>query len=302
MGGRTKLDLSASELAINKTVSEPTGLDLKSAAIGIVRMVNARMADEIRVNAAKKGIDLSGFTLVTFGGAGPVHAAAVANDLDIPRVLVPSKPGAFSAFGLLCADVIHDYVRSDLHPLFKLSPDVVENSFIELENRARLELVREGFSTPDFKFQREVDLRYGGQGYELRVPLLGINRPFSETAFFTLAEEFHKRHEDAHGHAARGAEIELVSYRLRAVVEESKIDLSKSSSADDFLETKCSFRNIIFDENTIVKTIVKQREALKKGERIKGPVVVEQIDSTTVVPPNWSLMVDKCNNLILERN
>jgi len=301
LGGRIKLDLSASELAISKTISEPTGLDLRSSAIGIVRMVNARMADEIRVNAAKKGIDLSGYTLVPFGGAGPVHAAAVAEDLDISRVLVPSKPGAFSAFGLLCADVMHDYIRSDLHPFFELSPDAVENSFMELENRARVDLVREGFSETDFKFQREIDLRYGGQGYELRVPLLSVEPPFSETDFCTLAEEFHQRHEDVHGHAARGAEIELVSYRLRAVVEESKINLSKSSSSDDILDTNCLFRNVIFDENTIIKTMFKPREALRKGERIRGPVIVEQIDSTTLVPPNWSLTVDEFNNLILER-
>ena len=135
-----------------------------------------RMADEVRVFAAKRGVDLSAFTLLPFGGAGAVHAAAVADELGMRRILVPPRPGAFSALGLLCTDVVHDYIRSELQAARRgHAPSMPRQIFAALEAKARDELAGRGHGPRrEARFARELDLRYTGQGYELRTPLDGL--------------------------------------------------------------------------------------------------------------------------------
>src|SRR5205085_5075547 len=144
-------------------------MELLDAAAGIQRIVDMRMADEVRVFAAKRGVDLSVFTLLPFGGAGAVHAAAVAQELGMRRILVPPRPGAFSALGLLCTDVVHDYIRSELRPFADVAPEHAEEIFRQLQAKARGELAAEGMDPAKASFTRELDLRYSGQGYELRI-------------------------------------------------------------------------------------------------------------------------------------
>ncbi len=301
LGGQMRLDTQAAEQIIFGTIAEPMGTDLATAATGIVRVVNARMADEIRVQAAKKGVDLSDFTLVPFGGAGPVHAAAVAQDLGIPRVLIPASPGAFSAFGLLCADVVHDYIRSDLHSLERLLPNNMEIAFSKLEKKAKEDLEKEGLGNAPVKFQREVDLRYGGQGYELRVNLEGFLPPISADNLIELAERFHVRHEVVHGHAARDAEIELVSYRVRAIVEESKLDLTPVSLEEYPSIGEQEYRAVNFGTLGAIQAKIISRDSLSGAAIIEGPAIIEQLDSTTIVPPGWTMSPDCYGNLVLNR-
>jgi N-methylhydantoinase A len=260
------------------------------------------MADEIRVQAAKKGVDLSGFTLVPFGGAGPVHAVAVAEDLGIPRVLVPASPGAFSALGLLCADVVHDYIRSDLQDLDGIDSDHVESAFTTLEERAAKELQEEDLGDEDKHFLREVDLRYAGQGYELRVPIEGIPTPLDTAGFAALAERFHERHEAVHGHAARGALIEVVSYRLRAVVPMPKIEMLSSIDQETTRSGQPSDNRAFRDaRGNSIEAAVWRREDLPAEGDIEGPIIVEQLDATTVVPGGWSVRLDDAGNMELFR-
>ncbi len=299
LGGRMSLDAAASEAAILSHVAAPMSVDLPTAASGIQRVVNARMADEIRVQAAKKGVDLAGFTLVPFGGAGPVHAAAVAQDLGIPRVLVPGNPGAFSAFGLLCADVVHDYVRSDLRDLAGIDPVHVEDAYATLERRASEEFANEGLADEEHVFLREVDLRYAGQGYELRVPLEGLDLPLDADGFAALEERFHTRHEDVHGHAARGADVEVVSYRLRAVVPMPKLEIGQDENGEG--RASCGTRVLITAQGEEAEAAIWRREDLPMGTPLDGPVIVEQLDSTTVVPRGWTVSRDRRGNLLLER-
>ncbi len=173
LGGAQTLDVTASRAALKTHVADPLKMDVLAAAAGIQRIVDMRMADEVRVFAAKRGVDLSAFTLLPFGGAGAVHAAAVAEELGMRRILVPPRPGAFSALGLLCTDVVHDYIRSGLQPLADVSADHAEDIFRQLEGKAREELAAEGMDANAARFLRELDLRYTGQGYELRTPLDG---------------------------------------------------------------------------------------------------------------------------------
>ena len=174
LGGSQTLDVAASRAALQEHVAATLKMDVLEAAVGIQRIVDMRMADEVRVFAAKRGVDLSAFTLLPFGGAGAVHAAAVAEELGMRRILVPPRPGAFSALGLLCTDVVHDYIRSELKPLADVTPDHAEDIFRQLEAKAREELKAEGMDPASAAFLRELDLRYTGQGYELRTSLDGL--------------------------------------------------------------------------------------------------------------------------------
>ena len=177
-------------------------MDVLEAAVGIQRSVDMRMADEVRVFAAKRGVDLSAFTLLPFGGAGAVHAAAVAEELGMRRILVPPRPGAFSALGLLCTDVVHDYIRSGLKPLAEVTPDHAEDLFRQLEAKARDELTAEGMDPASAAFLRELDLRYTGQGYELRTSLDGLFKDrLTATSLAAARERFDERH--AHSRPGR---------------------------------------------------------------------------------------------------
>ncbi len=303
LGGTMALDGEAAARAVAEKVAAPMAMELTRAAAGIVRVINARMADEIRVQAARKGVDLSDFTLVPFGGAGPVHAAAVAEELGIPRVLVPVNPGAFSALGLLCTDIMHDYIRSELRALDGLAPDHAEDCFAGLEARAADDLAAEGLAGAEVEFVREADMRYAGQGYELRIGLDGIAAGAIDAAALTaLAARFHERHAALHGHAAPDAPVEMVSYRLRAVVRVQKLDAqagaAEAGSGGD--ATPSARRDVIFGDAAAVDTPVYRRDALGAAQRIAGPAIIEQPDATTVVPPGWTLTRDPHGNLVME--
>jgi N-methylhydantoinase A len=299
LGGRMALDAAASRAAVETHVAKPLGMAVEDAAAGICRVVNALMADEIRVQSARKGIDLAGFTLVPFGGAGPVHAAAVARDLGIPRVLVPAMPGGFSALGLLCADVVHDYMRSELRPLAALAPARMEEAYAALEARARDELAAEGLGEAATMLIREADLRYAGQGYELRVPLDGMPVPVDAAGLAALETRFHDRHEAVHGHAARDAAVDVVSYRLRALVPMPKLSHGGGAVASGAAAAPYDRRRAVMADGAAVECNVWRRAALPVGEALPGPLIVEQVDATTVAPPGWTVRLLADGNLEL---
>ncbi len=301
LGGETPLDGAAARRTVEDALSAPMGLTIDEAAAGIVRLINARMADEIRVQAAKKVIELGEFTLVPFGGAGPVHAAMVADELGIRRVLVPPNPGAFSALGLLCSDIVHDYVRSEVRDLAALSPDHAEAQFAGLEQQAALDLDGEGLGAAARHFIRELDLRYAGQGYEIRTPLDGIEAsPMTKGGLAAIESRFHELHLAMHGHAARDQAIELVSYRLRVRSPVPKQDLPARGALPDSPATPTGTRTVTFDGRTHHQAPVYARDGLTAAA-IDGPAIIEQFDSTTVLPPGWHARLDNFGNIVAER-
>ena len=304
LGGAQRLDLAAARAALQTHVADPLKMDVLAAAAGIQRIVDMRMADEVRVFAAKRGVDLSAFTLLPFGGAGAVHAAAVAAELGMRRILVPPRPGAFSALGLLCTDVVHDYIRSELRPLAEVAADHAEDIFRQLEAKAGAELRAEGMKPADAGFARELDLRYTGQGYELRTPLDGLFADRLTAASLAAArEKFDQRHAQIHGHAARERPVEVVSYRLRVRVAVPKFEPREEpppTSPRAVAEAVKGRRDIAIDGKTTAATIY-ERDRLDIGAAVAGPAVVEQFDATTVIPPGWRAKVDGFRNLVLER-
>ncbi len=304
LGGAQKLDVAAARATLKAHVADPLQMDVTAAAAGIQRIVDMRMADEVRVFAAKRGVDLSAFTLLPFGGAGAVHAAAVAEELGMRRILVPPRPGAFSALGLLCTDVVHDYIRSELRTLADVTADHAEDIFRQLEGTARTELAAEGMNAADARFTRELDLRYTGQGYELRTPLEGLFEDgLTAAALRAARDKFDERHAQIHGHAAKERPVEVVSYRLRLRVAVPKYEPRAAPPppsprpADEAVKGQ---RTISLNGTTMQATLY-ERARLDIGATIAGAAVVEQFDATTLIPPGWSGRVDGYGNLILTR-
>lgn len=305
LGGSQTLDVNASWEAIKTHVADPLNVTVMEAAAGIRRIVDMRMADEVRVFAARRGVDLTSFTLLPFGGAGAVHAAAVAEELGMRCILVPPRPGAFSALGLLCTDVVHDYIRSDLKPLNAVTPEQSEEIYRLLERKAREELTQEGMDVANASFSRELDLRYSGQGYELRTPLDGLfDQQLTAASLIAARTRFDERHAQIHGHAAANRPVEVVSYRLRARVSVPKYQPqqeSESPSSASIDQAIKSRRTLHVSVELSAEATVYERDKLGVGAEISGPAIVEQFDATTIIPPGWIARVDAYRNLMLEK-
>src|SRR5712691_10495476 len=305
LGGAQTLDAAASHRALAAHVADPLRMSVPEAAAGIRRIVDMRMADAVRVFAAKRGVDLTSFTLLPFGGAGAVHAAAVAEELGMRRILVPPRPGAFSALGLLCIDVVHDHIRSELKPLADVAAEHAEGIFARLEAKAREELIAEGMRATEARLSRELDLRYTGQGYELRTPLDGLYHDRLTPDSLELARaRFDERHAHIHGHAARERPVEVVSYRVRVRVAVPKFEPREERPSPTPRPVAAAVkgrRTVAFDADTRVEATVYERERLDIAVSLKGPAIVEQFDATAVIPPGWTARTDGYRNLILEK-
>jgi N-methylhydantoinase A len=304
LGGAQSLDVAAARAALERHVAAPLRISMLEAAAGIRRIVDIRMADEVRVFAAKRGVDLTAFTLLPFGGAGAVHAAAVADELGMRSILVPPRPGAFSALGLICTDVVHDYMRSELKPLLDITADDAEAAFAALEAKAREDIKSEGLSTADARYTRELDLRYAGQGYELRTPLDGLfaGRVTADTLTGARAR-FDERHAHIHGHSAKDRPVEIVSYRLRLRVAVPKYQQREDTASPrrPAEQARKGERAVYFDSARATLSTLYERDKLDPGAMFAGPAIVEQFDATTAVPPGWHATVDGFGNLILAR-
>jgi len=302
LGGSQTLSIEAAKLAIATDVAKPLNLSLHHAAAGVRHIVDMKMADEVRVFAARRGVDLTNFTLLPFGGAGAVHAVAVAEELGMKRILVPARPGAFSALGLLCTDVVHDHIRSDLKPLEMISADFAEKIYQELQHKAVEDLINEGLDPEKASFSREIDLRYTGQGYELRTSLDGLfTGALSSQSLSAVRNRFDELHEKIHGHSAANRSVEVVSYRLRVSVQVPKYQhKTQGAKPKDMGNAKKGERLIYPRGENAQHAVVYERERLWVGDSFKGPAIIEQFDATTVNPMGWKASVDAHLNLILE--
>ena len=212
LGGEMSVHLKEAQEVLYKKIAEPLGLSLTAAAQGIIEVVNANMIRGIRRVSVEKGYDPRDFALVPFGGAGPLHGVELAQALNMTEIVVPVHPGIASAYGMLSADVRHDYVQTLIGPLDGADRSRLEEIYSGMESQARGQLAKEGFSGPAVALTRLADLRYQGQSYELSLEL--SPGPVSETALADLTEDFHREHARAYGHARQGEPLELVNLRL----------------------------------------------------------------------------------------
>jgi N-methylhydantoinase A len=289
---RTDLAMDALE-----AVGERTGLDPVGVAASALRLINVHMSRAVRLVSLERGLDPRDFALMAFGGAGPMHAAELADELGIAEVLVPPSPGLFSSIGLLFSDLRYDYVRGMVRRLDDLDVAAVEVAFSDMEAEASAQLARDGYSAERAALHRSIDLRYAGQGFELTV---STGSPFHEDAANRAARSFHDRHRDVYGYAAEAEPLEVVALRLAALVSVTKPRLARETKAGrqpsaDALRT----RRKAFFGDTWHEARVYERNALRAENRLEGPAIVEQYDATTVVPPGWIAKVDELRNLRL---
>jgi N-methylhydantoinase A len=290
-----KLDREAAVEAVQR-LADQLGLGLAEAAEGILTIANSNMARAIRSRTIEKGHDPREFALVAFGGAGPLHAAEVADSLEIPEVLVPPFPGITSAGGLLTSDLKYDQMRTVFQLQGSVDVERLNGELDELESDLRARLGRDGVADGDIRVVRALDCRYVGQGYELRVTL--ADGPFSEDAL----ESFHVLHEREYG-SAYGDPIEIVNARVTAIGTRPTLDELPvaSGSLDEALlgESESLFR--VDGRLQALPTRFFDRALLPLGESLTGPAVVFHLDTTTVVPPGWTARADVSGNLILTR-
>ncbi|MGH6628518.1 MAG: hydantoinase/oxoprolinase family protein, partial [Burkholderiales bacterium] len=242
------------------------------------------MEAALRVVSIERGHDPRDFTLVAFGGAGPLHACELAQALGIPRVLAPLNPGALSALGILMSDVVKDYSRTVLWPVSGQLPAVkLRSVFRELEHAALAEFRKERWAGT-VRLSRSVDMRYRGQGYELSVP-------------FTpgLLRRFHQEHQRRYGYSHPGREVELVTLRLRATIPTRSVRLRANPE-----RAQAASRASVYFGGKFRATRVYDRWSLEPGKRYAGPAVITEYSATSVVPPGMRFRVDAEGNLVID--
>ena len=304
LGGAMSLDSDRTRTHIEE-FAKRLGVPPLQAADGILKVANAAMERAIKVISVERGFDTRDFTLVSFGGAGGLHAAFMAENLGIQTVLIPPNGGLLSAYGMLFADVVKDYSQTVLWQFERNDEnssslvDALNAGFNTLLTRAENEMKGEGFVPNQLKIDRSLDMRYQGQSYELNIPCFTTGHASSTEVVETLVEKFHAAHEHRFGYARTDAPVEAVTLRLTATGETDKPPITSGPLADADASTAFILQNPVIFEGEALPTDFYRREALRPGNRIAGPAIVTEFSATTVIPPNFSAVVDAYQNLIL---
>jgi N-methylhydantoinase A len=301
LGGSILIDAERARAAVTALAARlPRPLGVEALAEGIVTIAVARMTSAIREISIQRGHDPRDFTLIAFGGAGPMHALAMAEEIGIPRVLVPRHPGNFSALGLLAADIKHDDVRTRVGLLGERVP-ALSAAFAEMETAARQQLEREGFAPEQQRLLRSLDLRYRGQAFELTLALGETPADRALASVDEIEARFHHQHRETYGHANEAAAIELVNARLTAYGLVPKPAPERRASSGSALDAARIERRPVWFRGRPHDCPVWERDRLPGDAAVVGPAVVEEFGATTVVPPGWRGVVDGHGNLMFER-
>jgi N-methylhydantoinase A len=299
LGGRMNIRQDLARAAIDRLAAS-LGMDVLATAEGIIAVVTANMARAIRVISVQRGHDPRDYTLVAFGGAGPLHAARLAAELDIRRVLVPRSPGILCAMGLLLADLRADFAATRLMALSSAVIPDVEVIVAQLRGRCAVWFADAGIAASAQRIGLSVDMRYAGQNYELSVPLpLG---PATPTMIDELGVSFAAAHQRLYGFVAEDEPMQLVTFRAEATGIVRKADLRQSADAGPDARAAAFGRRDVWlrETGTFVSCPLYDRERLCAGNRINGPAIVEQMDATTLIVPGATATVDPYLNLLLE--
>jgi N-methylhydantoinase A len=295
LAGQVKLDAELARQAVRRLLDRMSGIRSETElADGVVRIAVARMVSAIKEISIAKGHDPRDFALLAYGGAGPMHAAFIAVELEIPRVVVPWAPGNFSAFGSLISDLRRDFVQTRLLGTRSASVADVVEGFAALEGEAAAALAGEGMLREDVSMLRTLGMRYLGQSWELLVRV-----PEGAPAMAVVEEEFHRAHERRYGHR-NPSPVEIVNFRLTAVRATPKPALPRPREAGSLAAARRAERPVYFD-GAWMTTPIYERELLPRGAIFVGPAVVEEMGATSVVPPAWTGTVGASGELVLER-
>ena len=301
LGRRMQLDVEAAKVAIYDKIAKPLALDLEEAASGITRLADTGMIHAIRRVTIERGHDPRDFAMLCYGGGGGLFAGALAEELQIARAIVPTNPAVFSAWGILNSDYREDLVVTRVTPLAELTPESLEERFAGLRDTCLGKLVSSGVEVEEAVVLEFVDMRYDGQEHTVRVAL-PTSDELAERGLDVLVERFERQHEKTYGHATPGHPTEVVNLRLTAAVTVAKPVVAEIGPGDGTGRAALEApRNVYFPSAGWVETPTYDRAGLGAGDRLPGPAIVEEWNSTTIVPPGQTLEVDKYGNLDLRQ-
>ncbi len=292
-GGKITLDAELAEAAVTRTVAEPFGLEPHAAADAILKVANANMSDAVRLISVTRGLDPRDFALVAFGGAGSLHGVDVARELSIPVVIVPPNPGVTSALGCLLVDIQHDFGESYIVAVGDADAGALEAAFSRLEAEAHARLKHEGIADEDIVIQRTIDMMYQGQWRSLAVSV-----PSPVVSIEELVGRFHEEHAAEYNYRRDDAPVSFYRLNLRAVGAVAKAQLPEYEPTGE-TPAPTTHREVWFEPSASVSTPIYDRATLPAGFKFDGPAVVEQLDSTVLVPPGASAEVDPHLNIII---
>jgi len=297
-GGLMTLEMAPAARAV-AAVGERLGLDAAAAAAGIIRVINARMADQIRLVTIKRGYDPRELALVVLGGAGPVHGVALAEEMGMAEVIVPEAPGVLAALGLLAVAIEHQHARTLPGRADAIDLEAVNGCLAELDAAGRARMAEEGVPAEGVRVAYSADMRYVGQAYELEVP---VAAPLAPGRIAEAVRGFHEAHERVYGYARPEQPVELVNYRAVHRYPLPSLKVRPPARAEGEVgAARVGERRAYFAPGGFVATSIYDRARLPLGSRVPGPAIVEQADTTTVIPPGYAAAVDPSGNLRIRR-
>jgi N-methylhydantoinase A len=296
LGGKMKMDVESARKVMKEKIADPLGITVEEAAEGILKVINANMVRGIRVISIEKGHDPRDFSLMAFGGAGPLHAVDIAKELDSKNVIIPPSPGIACAVGMLTADVRHDYVQTYSKKLSDVDLARVNDMLASLIKEGKEDLESEGFHENSVQLEASLDLRYLHQAYEINVPLKGTE--VTESLLDQAVQGFHEAHEKVYGFSREGEELELINIRLIATGKIKEVKSDTEETKENNTIEKTGERKIYFGSE-YVDTPIYNRTDLLTNTAIQGPAVIESLDSTIIVHPGQEAVTDRYGNLLI---
>jgi N-methylhydantoinase A len=299
LDGELAIDLAAAEATVRTKLAEPLGVDIRTAAAAVIDVVNNAMAEVLKIVSVQRGHDPRDFVLAAFGGAGPLHAAALADELGMSEVICPPIPGAFSALGLIGTDLRRDYVQTLFTLADAADPGTLETAFAALERKGAAMLDRAGISADRRRFERAVDARYPRQSFELQVAV--PSRPVDRAMLQMIAATFHDRHQQTYGHANRDEPVQIVAVRLAAIgaIPPLTVRDRTTPAGSDAVKSK---RRLWFRETGAVNATIYDRKRMPAGLELTGPIVIESLESTILVPPRWRARMNDDGFVVMQRD
>ncbi len=304
LGGDLPVDPSLAERAIEEKIAKPMQLSVTEAALGIIRVINSNMALAIRSSSVARGVDPRDFSLLPFGGAGPLHGVALAEAVFAKDVIVPVAPGITAAMGLLETDMQYEHARSLIASLSNIDSATVERmnrTVEELVSECRRDLEKDGVSPDRQKFQRYAECRYHGQGFELRAEI--GDQTITAANARDIIKSFHDQHKLDYGYAFDDVEVELITLRVIGMEDVTSLKMTplEKANGDGYENAFLYSRQTTFDDGQTLDTPRYDRGGLKAGHNVPGPAILIQHNSTVLVPPNYTAQATEFGNLHVRR-
>jgi len=299
LGGEIKLDRRAAEQAIEEHCARPLGKDVVSTAAGIVEIANASMIRALRIVSVERGYDPREYVLIAFGGAGPMHVNGIISELNVPTVVIPLNPGITSALGMLMTDLRHDYVVTHIRKVDRLDFGKVNRIFNDFDDQGRRLLADEGVAGKDILSAKFIDMRYVGQSFELAIPV--PDKELTGDDMAAIAALFHREHERSYGHCAPEEPVEVANLKLSVTGLIAKPRLKElPEGTEDPATALRTTRKVHFSEaGGFIECPAYDRYRLTRGNLVKGPAIVDDIDATTVIHPGYQVEVGRYGQLKL---